>query len=161
LAGGWLNVGRSKTDAGVRRVRIRPALRDELLALKANTPGARLDALVFGTVTGKSQSQSNVRRMLTKAATRANRELAETGELPLPAITPHSCRRTFASVLLACGESLPVVMSDGGWEKPDVPLRIYGQVMNRDPGENDRLRALVGERESAPEGASAIVDLAA
>ena len=34
LAGGWLHVGESKTDAGRRRVKIRGALRDELLALR-------------------------------------------------------------------------------------------------------------------------------
>jgi integrase len=33
LAGGWLHTG-SKTDAGWRRVKIRGALRDELLAVR-------------------------------------------------------------------------------------------------------------------------------
>ena len=36
LADGWLYIGRSKTDAGVRRIKIRPALRDVLLEHKAN-----------------------------------------------------------------------------------------------------------------------------
>jgi integrase len=35
LAAGWLTVGDSKTDAGRRRVKIRGALRDELLAVRA------------------------------------------------------------------------------------------------------------------------------
>jgi integrase len=35
LASGWLTVGDSKTDAGRRRVKIRGALRDDLVALRA------------------------------------------------------------------------------------------------------------------------------
>jgi integrase len=34
LANGWLTVGESKTDAGIRRIRIRAALRDALGAVK-------------------------------------------------------------------------------------------------------------------------------
>ncbi len=40
LAAGRLRVGRAKTAAGVRHVRLRPALRDELAALKARTTEA-------------------------------------------------------------------------------------------------------------------------
>jgi integrase len=35
LAAGWLTVGDSKTDAGRRKGKIRGALRDELLAVRA------------------------------------------------------------------------------------------------------------------------------
>jgi integrase len=142
LADGWLYVGRSKTDAGVRRIKIRPALRDALLELRASRQLAA-DALVFGTITGKQHSQSNVRRMMRNVVDRANERLQHAREAPLPPLSPHSLRRTFASVMFALGESIPVVMADGGWAEPKTPLTVYGHAMRRDEGENDRLRALV------------------
>ena len=152
LADGWLYVGHSKTDAGVRRIKIRPALRDVLLELKAN-PGTSIgpDALVFGTVTGKQQSPSNVRRMMRNVVDRANERLQEAGEAPLPRLSPHSLRRTFASVMFALGESIPVVMADGGWADSKTPLNVYAHAMRRNEGENAALRALV---EGSPIGSN-------
>ena len=42
LAAGWLTVGESKTDAGRRHVRIRGALRDELVAVRASRSWSRM-----------------------------------------------------------------------------------------------------------------------
>jgi integrase len=54
LAGGWITVGRSKTDAGHRKVKIRPVLRD---VLAAHRPlDADPDAYVFGTAHGKRRT---------------------------------------------------------------------------------------------------------
>ena len=72
-----------------------------------------------------------------------NERLQEAGEAPLPTLSSHSMRRTFASVMFALGEPSPVVMADGGWAEPKTPLTVYGHAMRRDEGENDRLRALV------------------
>jgi integrase len=144
LADGWLYIGRSKTDAGVRRIKIRPALRDVLLELKANPDtSADPEALVFGTVTGRQHSPSNVRRMMRNVVGRGNERLQEAGEAPLPRLTPHSLRRTFASVMFALNVSLPDVMADGGWADSKTPLTVYGHAMRRDEGESDRLKALV------------------
>jgi integrase len=52
LADGWLYVGHSKTDAGVRRIKISPALRDALLEHKANSSMPLTDVLVFATAMG-------------------------------------------------------------------------------------------------------------
>ena len=108
LGAGWLRVGEAKTDAGTRRVKIRGALRDELAGLKAREGGAP-DALVFATPTGRPHSPSNIRRrVLVKAIERANERLAEAREAPLPeGLTPHSLRRTFASLLYAIGSRRP------------------------------------------------------
>jgi integrase len=144
LADGWLYVGRSKTDAGVRRIKIRPALRDALLELKASRQtAADPDALVFGTATGNQHSPSNARRMMANVVKRANQRLEEADEAPLPRLSPHSLRRTFASVMFALGESIPAVMADGGWADSKTPLTVYAHAMRRDDGENERLRALV------------------
>ena len=142
LADGWLHVGRSKTDAGVRRIRIRPALRDELLELRASRPGAN-EAFVFATATGKPHAQSNVRRTMENVVKRANERLADAGQVPLPRLSPHALRRTFASVMFALGEPIPVVMADGGWADPKVALTVYAHAMRRDAAENEALRALV------------------
>ncbi|MGP0100072.1 MAG: tyrosine-type recombinase/integrase [Solirubrobacteraceae bacterium] len=58
-------------------------------------------------------------------------------------ITPHSLRRTFASVLYALGEDPGVVMDEMGHTDPALALRVYRQAMRRGEEEGRRLRALV------------------
>ncbi len=144
LAGGWLHVTDAKTDAGVRKVKLRGALRDELLAVRSRHPTGP-DEFVFATSTGRAPSRDNIRnRVLTPAATRASAELVKRDLVPLPErITPHSLRRTFASVLYALGEDPGVVMDEMGHTDPALALRVYRQAMRREQEEKDRLRALV------------------
>jgi integrase len=151
LTDGWQYVGRAKTDAGVRRIKIRPALRDVLLDLKANATAAGPDALVFATANSKPHAQSNVRRTMTNVVARANERLEEAGQAPLPRLSPHALRRTWASVMFALGESIPVVMAEGGWADPKVALTVYAHAMRRDDAENAALRALV---EGSPIGSN-------
>jgi integrase len=145
LATGRLRVQDAKTDAGQRDVRLLPALREELAELKASRGTVDPAGYVFGTARGRRQSESNVRqRILAPAADRANEQLTKDGASPLPAgITPHSLRRTFASLLYALGEDPPTVMAEMGHTDPGLALRIYAQAMRRDEAERDRLRALV------------------
>jgi integrase len=144
LAAGWLTVGHAKTDAGARRVKIRGVLRDELAALKARGDTSPT-ALVFPTSSGKRISPSNVRnRILAKTIGRANERLTERHAAPLAdGLTPHSLRRTFASLLYAIGEPATVVMQELGHTHPGLALRIYAAAMRRDDDENERLRALI------------------
>jgi integrase len=109
LAGGWLHVGDAKTDAGRRRVKIRPALRDVLVTLKATAGETEPDAIVFATRNGKPPGHTNViRRVLRPAIAAANVQLAERQLTPLPeGLTPHSLRRTFASLLVRVGRGAP------------------------------------------------------
>jgi integrase len=104
LARGTLAVRQAKTDAGWRTVYIVPALRDELTEYKARLEPTS-DALVFGTSSGKQHGATNIRRrVLAKAVEDANKELAEQKQELLPGgLTPHSLRRTFASLLFAVG----------------------------------------------------------
>jgi integrase len=134
-----------------------PALRDELAAHKAHqSRGGRQADLVFGTETGGKQNPSNVRtRVLARAVKRANERRAQVNRHPLPErLTPHSLRKTFISVLFALGEDVPYVMAQVGHRDPKVTLGIYAEVMRRDEGEKDRLRALVGGDEKARMGAT-------
>jgi integrase len=143
LASGWLRVGESKTDAGRRRVKLRGALRDELVALRARIGDA--DGFVFPTSTGCRMSESNVRnRVLAAAVKRANKQLAKAKQPPLPErLTPHSLRRTFCSVLYALGEDPGTVMDEMGHTDPALALRVYRQAMRRDENERTQLRELV------------------
>jgi integrase len=144
LAAGWLTVGESKTDAGRRRVKIRGALRDELLAARARRTIGQ-DAYVFPTRTGRRQYESKVRTAtLGSAVKRANENLAARDLPPLPdKLTPHGLRRTFASVLYALGEPPPVVMAEMGHTSPALALKVYAQAMRRGEGEQAQLRALI------------------
>jgi len=144
LAAGWLMIDDSKTDAGRRRVKIRGALRDEFLAVRARRP-IKQEGFVFPTRTGGRQSPDNVRsRVLGGALTRANKNLAGDGLPPLPGkITPHSLRRTFCSLLYALGEDPGTVMDEMGHTDPGLALRVYRQAMRRGEDEKAALRALI------------------
>jgi integrase len=121
-----------------------PLLRDELTDLAARRQAGR-DELVFGTSTGGKDSPSNVRRrLLAKAVELADARLDELGLEGLPErVTPHSLRRTFASVLVALGENPTYVMGQLGHEKAEFTLSVYSRQMQRRDGETERLRALV------------------
>jgi integrase len=136
----------SKTPAGCRWVRLLPALREELVALKVDRDPEPQD-FVFGTARGRKQSESNTRnRVLTKAVERANKRLAEARENPLPHLTPHGCRRTFASISYALGASPAEVMAELGHTNPSLALAVYAQAMRMSDEERSRLRALVDGR---------------
>jgi integrase len=142
LAGGWLAVADAKTDAGVRKVKIRGALRDELLAVRPLDVDQ--DAFVFATRTGRRQYETKVRDLaLAGAETRANTELAARGLPPLPKLKPHSLRRTFATALYALGETPPVVMAEMGHTDPSLALKLYAQASRLSDSEKAQLRALV------------------
>ncbi len=147
LATGRLRIGEAKTDAGRRDVRLLPVLRSELAALKSRSLDGRAepDGYVFATATGRQPSDGNIRkRVLSKSIERANTRLAERGEAPLPeGITPHSLRRTFASVLYAIGENPAEVMAQLGHTHPGLALRLYARAMRLDEGERERLKGLV------------------
>jgi len=161
LARGTITVRAAKTDAGVRTVNIVPVLRDELASYRA-----RLDpdptALVFTTGRGTRQGATNVRRrVLANAVAIANARLAETAADPLPArLTPHSLRRTFASLLFAIGETPPYVMAQLGHTTPGLTLAIYARQMDRRDGEPERLKALVEGRACpvVPAASTSLVD---
>ena len=86
--------------------------------------------------------------MLKRAIERANANLAGKDLPPLPEnLTPHSLRRTFATVLYALGEPPPVVMQEMGHTTPDLALRLYAQAMRLTDEERADLAALVaGEK---------------
>jgi hypothetical protein len=75
---------------------------------------------------------------------KADRQLSNKKCEPLPtSLTPHTLRRTLASIMFAGGEAPPDVMAQLGHTDPTVTLRFFAKVMDRRDGEPERLRALV------------------
>jgi integrase len=142
LAAGWLHTG-SKTDAGRDRVvKIRGALRDELLTLRAGRGSIDQDAYVFATGRGGRMSDDNFRSRAPRGCQACERENLERAYLPpLPdKLTPHSLRRTFCSLLYALGEDPGTVMDEMGHTDPALALRVYRQSMRR--GEDEKAQML-------------------
>jgi integrase len=154
LQGHWLSVHGTKTAEADRRIRLRGALLGELQTLRDRGPVDHL-AYVFPTRSGRRQYECKVRdNMLKSAVKRANANLAAKDLPPLPEnLTPHSLRRTFATVLYAIGEPPPVVMAEMGHTSPNLALRVYAQVMRLTDDDRRELAALV-DGEKAHKGAN-------
>lgn len=149
LANGRIYIGRSKTQAGLREIPLRPILRDVLAAYKAIHFRGDPNGLVFPNIDGEPRNKDTLRLgVLNALFKRANQTLVDRGQIPLPeGVTAHKLRHTFASILVACGEDPSTVMTHLGHTDPLFTLRVYTHMMNRDPEERQRLKALVrGER---------------
>ncbi len=167
LAQGRLTVIDSKTEAGRRReIDLWPELREELAVYKTQAPHSRPEDYVFATATGKADTRSNIAKRLKRAVERANQALVEQETPPIPtALSPHSLRRTFASLLYLRGENPVYVMHQMGHADPKLALRIYTKVMGeqRRRGPGARLTGVLdgatwtqSRTEPRPDQASAI-----
>ncbi len=145
-----LQVTDSKTDAGVRTVNLLPVLANELRAYHRRL-GESCNGFVFATSTGRPLGATNVRkRMMQPVVARASTNLQADGLVALPdGLTPHSLRRTFASLLFALGEPPPYVMSQLGHTTAGLTLALYAREMHRRDGDPARLRALAGHTDAA------------
>ena len=165
LANGRFEVGRDKTDAGMREVDMLSPLREILTEHKAASEKTGPDDLVFLTSTGTARWRHNLRQdVVEPVVNQANRLVEERGLQPLPlGITPHKLRHTFASILVAIGKDPTCVMQQLGHTDPAFTLRVYSHMMRRSDEEREELKALVegrisagnrqGARISAPHGA--------
>jgi integrase len=145
LANGRFEVGRDKTDAGMREVDMLPLLREILTEHKAASEHTGPNDPVFVTSAGKARSRHNLRKDIVDAVVaHANRLVEERGTQPLPlGITPHKLRHTFASILVAIGKDPTYVMQQLGHTDPAFTLRVYSDTMRRGEEERTRLKALV------------------
>lgn len=147
LANSRIFIGRSKTQAGLREISMRPIpiLRDVLAAHKAATYNGNPNSHVFLNVNGGTLNKDTLRKgVLVKAFERTDELLESRGQIPLPAgVTAHKLRHTFASVLVAIGEDPATVMKQLGHKDAEFTLEVYTHMMNRDPEERNRLKALV------------------
>lgn len=125
-----LRVTESKTDAGVRDVDLTPTLQELLSEYRTRSSHTGANDFVFPTSKGKRDNPSNIRnRFLAAAVERANTDLKAAGRAAMPAVTPHSLRRTFISLLLAAGADVPYVMAQAGHTDPKMTLGLYAKVI--------------------------------
>jgi integrase len=106
LARSWDDEGEqdsAKTVAGTRTVGIVPTLRPHLVAHKLATGRGGSD-LVFGRTADTAMVRTTIR-------SRAQRAWKAAG---LASMTPHECRHTFASMMLAAGVDRGEVMRQMG-----------------------------------------------
>lgn len=136
LAHSRLTVPDSKTQAGIREIELPLWLVDELRSYIASLPSLGQStapgAYLFPTSKGGRRDPDRLNdRIVVKAAERASTERAERGLPPLPRVTPHALRRTYASLAIAAGRDPKFVMAQLGHTDPEFTLRVYAQVVKR------------------------------
>jgi integrase len=127
LQRGRFKLADAKTEAGVREVEITVYLRDELLAYVMDRRARGLPRgpsdYFFGTATGKRRDPDRFRdRILARAVERANSNRGASGLPPVPAITPHSLRRTWATFCAMGRARSEVGRSPDRARQPEVHL---------------------------------------
>jgi integrase len=132
LATGTLIVQESKTPVGRREVDLPSGLVTELWTLAATSPRTGPDDPVFVGRRGTRQTSDNVGRRLKSALKKANVELEAAGIAPISErVSPHSLRRTYASLRYACGDDPVYVAEQGGWADPAFPIKVYAKAVRR------------------------------
>jgi integrase len=132
LATGTLTVQESKTPAGRREVDLPSGLVTELWTLAATSPHTDPDDPVFVGRRGTRHSTDNVGRRLKSAIKKANAGLEELGIASISEqVSPHSLRRTYASLRFACGDDPVYVAEQGGWADPSFPIKVYAKAVRR------------------------------
>jgi integrase len=86
----------------------------------------------FGTGTGRRRDPDRFRdRILARAVERANSNRAQSGLAPLPEITPHSLRRTWATFAAMIGRDPKMDRAQIGHVSPSFTFSVYQQVATR------------------------------
>ena len=141
-----LRVPRSatKSDAGERNVPIVPALERRLIERRERYPNGP-GRPAFPTRNGTRQNPDNIRsRILDPIRDRANRQLEAEGRLPIAHMTPHTLRRTFASILAVCDVPPRRAMYLMGHTDPTLTLAVYQQVLDMGTGSVELLEQTLG-----------------
>jgi integrase len=137
LATGTLIVRASKTEAGQdREVDMPIGLVEELTEWKLRSPATGPTDPVFTSEprNGRAarQTKRNVQARLKTTSKTANKRLAELGIAPISErVTPHSFRRTFASLRFAAGDDPVYVSEQMGHEKPTFSMQVYASAVRR------------------------------
>ncbi len=163
LHGGRLRVGESKTEAGLRDIELTAFLLGELRSHLAALPEDRRGKAgspsvpIFPTHQGGQLNASNIRNRLLNGTPRrdgqrpirgvverVNEKRAEEGKMLLPErVTPHTLRRTFATLSLAAGRDPRWVMGQLGHTDARLTLGLYTQVIQRQRVDHDLIWELM------------------
>jgi hypothetical protein len=136
LATGTLTVRESKTVAGEgREVDLPIGLREELTTWRARSPRTHQGDPVFVTRARNGhnarQTARNVQARLRKAVKLANEKLTEQGIEPMGKITPHSLRRTYASLRAALRDDPIYIAEQLGHRDARFTFRVYQRAAKR------------------------------
>ena len=133
IATGMLRVGQAKTDAGTHReVDLPGGLIEALSEWKATQQRTAPTDPVFVTRTGRRQTVTNVDHRIKSAIKVANGELGEVGIEPISErVTPHSLRRTYASLRAASGDDPVYIAEQLGHGDPNFSVRVYAKAVKR------------------------------
>lgn len=138
LATGVLVVGKAKTDAGTyREVDLPGGLIEALSEWRVFRRNPDPDTPVFVTRSTRRhpsarQTVTNVDHRLKTAIKAANLELARLGIDPISdRVSPHSLRRTYASVRAAAGDHPVYIAEQLGHEDPGFTFRVYQRAVKR------------------------------
>jgi integrase len=133
LATGTLTVGEAKTEAGTyREVDLPAGLIEALSEWKAYRRRSGPGDPVLVTRGGRRQTVTNVDHRLKAAIKAANKRLDELGIEAISArVSPHSLRRTYASLRAAAGDHPVYIAEQLGHEDPGFTFRVYQRAAKR------------------------------
>jgi integrase len=144
LASRVIRVPRVKTDASERVIAMLPALHELLLAHRGDYGYGPHDP-VFATRNGSRNTPDNVRARIVRAVHQeADGLLARAGRAPIAQLTPHTLRRTFASLLAELGVSPRRAMYLLGHTDPKLTMGVYQQVLDMGAAAVEALERAVG-----------------
>lgn len=148
LTGDHWRVPDSKTPAGVRIVELTVFGAQEMRGHVAgmDSLGRPIGARdpMFPTLTGGRLNDSNVReRLLETVVERTNERRADEEKRLLPPVTPHSLRRTFATLCYLANRDPVFVMGQIGHTDPRLALALYAQIMQRKRIDRDLVWSLM------------------
>lgn len=119
-----------KSNAGRRRAPLIPMLRAFMTShLKRVHRTGR--ELIFGRSATELFTANGIQARADEAWTESNVSAAGEGGQRLERITPHSCRRTFASLIIAPGLNAKALSTFMFWATPNIPITLgrYGHLM--------------------------------
>jgi integrase len=135
LARGRFKLNDAKTEKGIREVEMTLFLRDVLLEYagqrRATRTPADPNAQFFGDRSGRRRSVKTVRSQLARSVERANANRRKAGLAELPAITPHSLRRTWATFAALAGRDQNWIADQIGHTTAHFTFSVYEQVHRR------------------------------
>jgi integrase len=133
IATATLRVGTAKTDAGTdREVDLPGGLVEVLSECKARRRRVGAKDPVLITRTSRCQTVTNIDHRLKTAIRRANMILEEAGIEPISErVSPHSLRRTYASLRAALGDDPVYIAEQLGHQDPAFTFRVYQKAAKR------------------------------
>jgi integrase len=143
LARARFGVRDAKTEKGIREVEMTLWTRGELILhreqrLRDGFPMGAKDHF-FGTTTGRRRDPNRFRdRVLERSAALANEKRAKQRLAPLPKITPHSLRRTWAMLAAQVGRDPHWISDQIGHTSAAFTLQVYQQTRHRRVTDKER-----------------------